>query len=163
MAFVKDNIIIENARIGFRNFSGKEGPYNRAGDRNFAVFFEDRAQAQELYDIGWNVKNVDKEDRDPHLAVKVSFGHYPPIITLIQISGGKKKAIKIDEDNIKMLDSIKYDNIDMVIRPYNYEVRGTQGVSAYLEEMYITQKLSPLASKYADIDDEPFDEEDCPF
>ena len=37
---VKNNIVIENARIGFRNFSGKEGQFNPAGRRNFCVFIE---------------------------------------------------------------------------------------------------------------------------
>ncbi len=41
MARDDNNVIMEDVRIVFRNFAGKEGMYNREGDRNFAVLHDD--------------------------------------------------------------------------------------------------------------------------
>jgi hypothetical protein len=34
------NITLENVNIVFRNFSGAEGPFNKAGDRNFGLLVD---------------------------------------------------------------------------------------------------------------------------
>ena len=149
---VNSNITIENARIGFRNFSGKEGKYNVAGKRNFCVFLE-HDLAVRLQEDGWNVKYLrpreDDEEPQAYLQVSVAFENVPPKIVLIS-SNGKST---IDEDEVNILDWAEFKNIDLIIRPYNWEVNGKSGVKAYLKTMYATIEIDEFESKYADVPD----------
>ena len=80
------NIVIENARIGFRNFSGKEGKYNPSGRRNFCVFLDPKI-AEDLVADGWNVRYLEPRDPDDekqaYLQVAVNFSNVPPKIIVI--------------------------------------------------------------------------------
>lgn len=154
-----NSITIENAHIIYRNFSGKEGRYNPKGRRNFSVILEEDI-AMKLQADGWKVKPLKKRDEnDPsepkryHLPVAVVFGPYPPKIVRVQ---GKTKTI-LDQDNVNELDWADLSNIDLIIKPREWE-KGR--IKAYLRCGYFTIEENELDRKYADPDDE---DEDLPF
>lgn len=146
------NIVLENARIAFRNFSGKEGKFNPAGRRNFCVFLED-SFAKELIKDGWNVRYLEPKDpNDPkqaYLQVTVSYAHIPPKI--IAITSYNKTIL--DETTIGILDWAEIENVDLIIRPYEWSVNGKKGVKAYAKSMYITLVEDEFESKYRDVPD----------
>lgn len=148
----RNNIIIEGARIIFRNFKGEATQFNRAGDRNFCVVL-DEDFARDLEADGWNVKRkAPREEGDDeliYLKVKVAFGNYPPIIKQVTSRG----ATKLDEDTVMILDSAAIENVDLIISPYEYEVNGKRGISAYLKKMYVTIAEDVLDKKYARFED----------
>lgn len=153
---IKSNIVIEDARIGFRNFSGKEGRFNPPGRKNFCVFL-DYTLALILEKDGWNVRWLEPKDgndeRQAYLQVAVSFDNIPPKILLISSHG---KTV-IDDKTVNILDWAEIKNVDLIIRPYNWEVNGKAGVKAYVKSMYVTIAEDEFEAKYYDIPDSASD------
>lgn len=151
-------LLIDNARIVFRNFSGEAGKYNRAGDRSFALVIDDPRIFDELVERGWNprAKDVDDETTYIHLPVKVKFNDFGPTVYL---KSGKAMR-KLNEDNVDCLDRIDIASVDLNIRPYDWEMNGRTGRSAYLDSIWVTQRVDRFAARF---EHAGVSEDDTPF
>ena len=154
------NITIENARIIYRNLSGKPDKFNpQGGKRTFSVVIDDSKFAEDLAKEGWNIKTFkprDDEDEDPghFLPVKVLYSdRSKPHIYLCT----KKSKTMLNEDTVGSLDYAEIQSVDIVIRPYEYDVNGKCGVSAYVKTMYVNVVEDEFADKY------DYEEEEVPF
>ena len=164
MAERMNKLVIDNARLIFKNFSGKGDNYNREGDRNFAIIIDDPNAAEDLADAGWNVRPLVSKDPDEepthYIKVKVSFKVRAPKVRLLS----NHKQVFLNENTISSLDFAKIEECGVVISPYMWEVNGKRGISAYLDSMYAKIEDDPFADKYADYADAPDDgSNDCPF
>lgn len=140
MAYIK-NIVIENARIVFRNFSGKASQFNPTGKRTFALIL-DQVEAECLSAEGWNVKYLrpreEGDDPTPYINVNVRFSkENPERDPDIYMVTGRKKT-RLSEDTVGTLDFAEIVNIDLVVTPYRWNMNGRQGITAYLKKMYCT-------------------------
>lgn len=139
---------IDDASIIYRNFAGVGSKFNREGDRNFAVRIPDTELADKLVEEGWNVKIKDpKEEGDlpfMFLPVKIKFNDRGPVVYLKT----SRKMVKLDEESISCLDNIDILGVDLDIRPYDWEVNGKTGRTAYLQSICVTQDIDRFAARY---------------
>lgn len=147
-----ENIIVENAKIAFKNFSGKEGQFNPEGKRNFCLIL-DPELAEKLHSDGWNIRTLKPKDEgeipQPYIQVAVSFLAKPPKIVLVTSRG---KTL-LTEETVGMLDWAEITNVDLSVTPYQWAVAGKTGVKAYLKNMYVTIQEDEFEKKYDDIPD----------
>jgi hypothetical protein len=140
--------MVEDARIIFRNFSGKEGQYNREGDRNFAVILTPEVAKQMLED-GWNVRFLEsREEGDedtPYISVSVSFSNRPPRVVVLTSTS----RTQLDVDSVEVLDWADFKNVDLIARGYDWNVNGKTGTKAYLQSLFVTIEEDALEKKYA--------------
>lgn len=143
-------LIMEDARIVFRNFAGAEGMYNREGDRNFCVLLEDDL-AEDMRRDGWNIKRLKpregEEQGTAYIQVSVGFKGRPPRMVMITSRG----RIDLGEEECILLDWADIDKVDLIIRPYHWNVNGRTGVKAYLKSIFVTIHEDYLELKYADV------------
>ena len=148
-------LMIDDARIVYRNFSGSGSRYNREGDRNFAVVIPDKEIADALIENGWNVKiKPPREEGDSpfmYMPVKVKFNDRGPNVYLVT----GKRMNRLDEESVSCLDDVDIQSVDMDIRPYDWEVNGRNGRSAYLQSIKVTQRIDRFAAENEE-EEEPF-------
>ena len=144
----RDILQIDDARIIYRNFTGVGSKFNREGDRNFAVVIPDEETANELVANGWNVKIKPPRDEDDtpfmFLPVKIKFNDRGPNVYLLT----GKILNKLDEESIACLDNVDIVSVDLDIRPYDWDVNGKTGRTAYLQSIRVTQEIDRFAEDY---------------
>lgn len=152
-AFPNGYLEINDARIIWKNFSGRGDRFNREGDRNFHLVIPDQETCDALlndkneYGDSWNVKiKPAREEGDVpfmHMLVKVKFNGRGPNVYLV--SGNKQVAL--NEDTISCLDDIDILSVDLDIRPYDDTLpNGNSFRTAYLSAMRVYQRVDRFAS-----------------
>lgn len=143
---------IDDARIIHRNFEGRGDKYNREGDRNFSLVIPDKELADRLIDEGWNVKIKAPRDEDDmpfmFMPVKIKFNDRGPKVYL-NVGG---KTVQLDEESVECIDNIDIRTVNLDIRPYDWEMNGKVGRTAYLQSMEVVQEIDRFAARLAEME-----------
>lgn len=154
----RETVLIRDARIIYRNFTGKPGPYNEEGDRSFSVMLDENL-AEQLGAQGLNVKPIRKRDEDEaqlyHLPVAVSYKIRPPRVYTVTGDGERLPLRKqaMPEDIVHMLDMLDLGDCHMMLAVSNYDVRGSKGKKCYLQSFFGHVVMDELEQEYASVED----------
>lgn len=140
---------IEDARMIWTNFAGKEGDYNAEGRRNFNLVLDEQS-ANELLADGFNVKYKEPkaEGVDPIWTLKVNLnckGYNPPDVQIKNDHGIRK----LDEESVAILDFASIEKCFVRFSPYHFK----DNVSAYLQTLLATIHESEYENSFYDEED----------
>lgn len=143
-----DKLIVENAQIIFRNFSGNADKFRQAGTRSFGLIL-DNELAEKLAEDGWNIKYLkprsEDEEPTPFTTIKINYDHIrKPNIWLVT----KHSKTLLNENTVGMLDTSDIASVDIEISSYHWETNGKTGVKGYVKHMYVTVIEDAFADKY---------------
>lgn len=149
MNYIED-IVLENTRIIHRNFEGRAGDYNRAGDRSFSAVI-DPSLVEGLREQGWQIRElppregVDGSESLFFISTRVNFeGNRPPRVCIVTKNG----LVDLTPETVKTLDSAEIVKVDCTLHPHRWEKNGKSGVKAYLRNMFVYLREDTLSEKY---------------
>lgn len=152
-------ITMENVDIQYRNFAGKEGAYNKDGERNFCIFLT-REDGENMKLDGWNIKERKlREGEDvPQMYLQIHMGYKfkAPKIVMLTSRG----QTPLGEEELILLDYADIVKADLIINPGYYDINGKQGLKAWVKTLFVTVYEDELELKYADNPNRPADNDE---
>ena len=141
-----NNITIEGTKLIFRNFAGNPDNYNKTGGLRTTGVLIPNEEAEALKEEGWNIKYLKPRDEQDEpqafLTVKCKFGKIQPNIFICTERG----TTRLDEETVQSIDYAEIRDVDIIIRPYEYE---PGNISAYIKSLYVNIIEDEFAAKYA--------------
>lgn len=146
MALDEKTFQVDDAELIYKNFAGEKSQFNATGKREFSVVLSPDFAATLIAD-GWNVRQT-KPDEDGefryYITVEVSYKVRPPRIVMITAGG----RTNVSEDMLNVLDYARFSKVDLIARPYHWEVGTKTGKKAYLQTMFVTLEEDELERRY---------------
>ena len=161
-----DRAKLEGFQITFKNFSGRETNFNRAGNRNFSVVLDDETADQMKAD-GWNVRVKEYDDGSRRntlqVAVRYDIDRFRPKVVMVTPKGDHFKTTVLSEDTVDCLDAARVVSADLILNPSSWRnAMGNSGIKAYLQTGYFVVEADEFEDKYAE-EECPEEEADLPF
>ena len=166
-------IVIEDAKLLFRNFSGNPDRFSR-GEKvrpNTNVTLSPQI-AEKLRELGANVRepkaDPEREGMDLDAFVKVQFnysGRSEPRVTMLMGDPEETPASRmprqvLDKSTVGILDTAEIVSADLVVN--TYQAPGSDRTTLYADSMYVFVRPSPLDLKYG-MFTAPDDDDDIEF
>lgn len=147
----RENLVIEDARLIFKNFTGREERsrtdgrvVNMEGTKKFGVIVPEDIVDQ-LVEDGWNVKILaprEEGDEPAHyLSVNISDRFFTPKITMYT----KRNSVDLNMETCGQIDYADIISADVVLEPASQP-----GRNPYLRDLRVVIQESRLDEKYAD-------------